>query len=297
MLDQFISGLGSLELQKHVQFQHPETLYEAIYYAMEYTSVSEILDQTSQFHEPVTPVTPLQPKVNSEEQLTFTQKQLEELINLSIDMALAAKKESDQQGNNSETNTPTDKVLALRPTASDENQSKRKLSGNSENITMQESSDMRICNSSDSESELLMLRNTHEELKTQQLVTGSNTVSQNLGLDMSTSPQLTNSLNLMTQFDCQINNFGIVSFRRNVFSAKWFSAKCRAPINNGPESLWPGNSLIPVDQDCNVLTHGFACQRSLTDLGAPEQTLVVEYEHSDPQMQTPVLMTREKIMK
>ena len=120
-------------------------------------------------------------------------------------MALAAKKESDQQGNNSETNTPTDKVLALRPTASDENQSKRKLSGNSENITMQESSDMRICNSSDSESELLMLRITNEELKTQQLVTGSNTVSQNLGLDMSTSPQLTNSLNLMTQFDCQIN--------------------------------------------------------------------------------------------
>ena len=35
VIDQFIMGLGSLELQKHVQFKHPDTLNEAISMAME----------------------------------------------------------------------------------------------------------------------------------------------------------------------------------------------------------------------------------------------------------------------
>ena len=38
VLDQFISGLGSIELQKHVQFHHPKTLEAAINLAMEYTA-------------------------------------------------------------------------------------------------------------------------------------------------------------------------------------------------------------------------------------------------------------------
>ena len=46
LIDQFIMGLGSLELEKHVQFHHPKTLDEAINLAMEYTSVCGNLDKT-----------------------------------------------------------------------------------------------------------------------------------------------------------------------------------------------------------------------------------------------------------
>ena len=46
LIDQFITSLGSLELEKHVQFHHPKTLDEAINLAMEYTSVCGYLDKT-----------------------------------------------------------------------------------------------------------------------------------------------------------------------------------------------------------------------------------------------------------
>ena len=46
LINQFITGLGSLELEKHVQFHHPKTLDEAINLAMEYTSVCGNLDKT-----------------------------------------------------------------------------------------------------------------------------------------------------------------------------------------------------------------------------------------------------------
>ena len=45
ILDQFISGLGSVELQKHVQFHHPKTLEAAINLAIEYTAVVGSVDK------------------------------------------------------------------------------------------------------------------------------------------------------------------------------------------------------------------------------------------------------------
>ena len=45
IIDQFIAGLGSIELQKHVQFHHPETLEAAINHAIEYTAVVGNLDK------------------------------------------------------------------------------------------------------------------------------------------------------------------------------------------------------------------------------------------------------------
>ena len=134
-----------------------------------------------------------------------------------------------------------------RPNSFDENQSKIKPFENSEKITKQESSDsLRICNSGNSNSELL--RNTHEELKIPQMLTGSNSVSQNQGLHKSEFPQLTNSLNPINQIESQ--------------------------INEEAKGLDPGNSLISVGQDCNVITHGFECQRSVSDIVSPEQILV-----------------------
>ena len=45
ILDQFIMGLGCLELQKHVQFHHPKTLEQAINLATEYKAVCKNLDK------------------------------------------------------------------------------------------------------------------------------------------------------------------------------------------------------------------------------------------------------------
>lgn len=45
ILDQFIAGLGSVELQKFVQFQHPKTLEAAINLAIEYTAFVGNLDK------------------------------------------------------------------------------------------------------------------------------------------------------------------------------------------------------------------------------------------------------------
>ena len=45
VVDQFIAGLGSTELQKFVQFQHPKTLEAAINLAIEYTAFVGNLDK------------------------------------------------------------------------------------------------------------------------------------------------------------------------------------------------------------------------------------------------------------
>ena len=45
ILDQFIMGLGSFELQKHVQFHHPKTLEQAINLATEYVAMCKNLDR------------------------------------------------------------------------------------------------------------------------------------------------------------------------------------------------------------------------------------------------------------
>lgn len=47
IIDQFVAGLGSMEIQKHVQFHHPQTLESAINFAMEYTAVVGNLDRVT----------------------------------------------------------------------------------------------------------------------------------------------------------------------------------------------------------------------------------------------------------
>ena len=45
VIDQFINGLGSHELQKHVQFRHPKALHEAIGLATEYEALEDSIDR------------------------------------------------------------------------------------------------------------------------------------------------------------------------------------------------------------------------------------------------------------
>ena len=45
VIDQFITGLNNYELQKHVQFGHPKSLYEAIGLATEYEALEESVDR------------------------------------------------------------------------------------------------------------------------------------------------------------------------------------------------------------------------------------------------------------
>ena len=47
IIDQFILGLGSVELQKHVQFHHPPSLEAEINLAIEYTAVVRNLDKVT----------------------------------------------------------------------------------------------------------------------------------------------------------------------------------------------------------------------------------------------------------
>lgn len=65
VLDQFISGLGSIELQKHVQFHHPKTLEAAINLAMEYTAFVGNVDKV------------VKPQLNKEGEITSTVTKLE----------------------------------------------------------------------------------------------------------------------------------------------------------------------------------------------------------------------------
>ena len=46
-IDQFINGLGSNELQKHVQFRHPKPLHEAIGLATEYEALEGSIDRVT----------------------------------------------------------------------------------------------------------------------------------------------------------------------------------------------------------------------------------------------------------
>ena len=65
ILDQFISCLGSVELQKHVQFHHQNTLEAAISFAIEYTAVVGSVDKITE------------PNVVEEREATATITQLE----------------------------------------------------------------------------------------------------------------------------------------------------------------------------------------------------------------------------
>lgn len=99
-------GLGSLELEKHVQFHHPKTLEQAINFAMEYTSVCGNLDKTlkppldntscleTDKLSAVTSLTPLPM------QTSFTQQDLERIINQVIDKRFA-EQEQNKRGDNS----------------------------------------------------------------------------------------------------------------------------------------------------------------------------------------------------
>lgn len=42
LVDQYMMGLGSLDLQKHVQLQHPKSLDQAVNLALEYTAICNI---------------------------------------------------------------------------------------------------------------------------------------------------------------------------------------------------------------------------------------------------------------
>ena len=65
VLDQFIAGLGSPELQKFVQFQHPKTLEAAINLAIEYTAFVGNLDKV------------MKPSLDNEGEITATVNELE----------------------------------------------------------------------------------------------------------------------------------------------------------------------------------------------------------------------------
>lgn len=57
IIDQFITGLGNIELSKHVQFSHPKTVHEAIALAVEYESFDPTYRQNRK-----PPVVPSAPK-------------------------------------------------------------------------------------------------------------------------------------------------------------------------------------------------------------------------------------------
>lgn len=66
IIDQFISGLGSIEIQKHVQFHHPHTLESAINLAIEYTAVVGNLDRVTKPNLSVEEATPSVSQVQAE---------------------------------------------------------------------------------------------------------------------------------------------------------------------------------------------------------------------------------------
>ena len=104
VIDQFIMGLGSLELQKHVQFKHPDTLNEAISMAMEYTSVCGFLDQRTQpleMTDKVTSLASLQIRPSCQEEKTYTHNEMEDLIHRAVEKAVAAKFDTVEMGENS----------------------------------------------------------------------------------------------------------------------------------------------------------------------------------------------------
>ena len=111
VIDQFIMGLGSLELQKHVQFKHPNTLNEAISMAMEYTSVCGFLDQRTQpleMTDKVTSLASLQTRPSCQEQKTYTHNEMDDLINRAVEKAVAAKFDKVNMGNYSDTSLLND---------------------------------------------------------------------------------------------------------------------------------------------------------------------------------------------
>ena len=104
VIDQFIMGLGSIELQKHVQFKHPNTLNEAISMAMEYTSVCGFLDlrtQPLEMTDKVSSLASLQTRPSCQEQKTYTHNEMEDLINRAVEKAVAAKFDTVEMGENS----------------------------------------------------------------------------------------------------------------------------------------------------------------------------------------------------
>ena len=81
VIDQFITGLNNYELQKHVQFGHPKSLYEAIGLATEYEALDGSIDRIKKpkvEQENIAPIVPqtetAQPSAN------LTMEQLDRLI-------------------------------------------------------------------------------------------------------------------------------------------------------------------------------------------------------------------------
>ena len=59
VVDQFINGLGHHELQKHVQFKHPQTFQEVIGLATEFEALEGPIDRVKKPSEETTTVAPI----------------------------------------------------------------------------------------------------------------------------------------------------------------------------------------------------------------------------------------------
>ena len=90
VVDQFINGLGHHELQKHVQFKHPQTLQEAIGLATEFEALEGPLDRVKKPSEETTTVAPIAFHNNEEikPSQNITLDQISQLIDTKLDIVL-----------------------------------------------------------------------------------------------------------------------------------------------------------------------------------------------------------------
>ena len=81
VIDQFITGLNNYELQKHVQFGHPKSLYEAIGLATEFEALEGSIDRVKKPRIESENIAPIVSKTEpSQSPANMTLEQLDTLI-------------------------------------------------------------------------------------------------------------------------------------------------------------------------------------------------------------------------
>ena len=87
IIDQFITGLNNYELQKHVQFGHPKSLYEAIGLATEYEALEGSVDRIKKPKADVETIAPIVTRENDKQPAeNITMEQLDKLIEKKLNL-------------------------------------------------------------------------------------------------------------------------------------------------------------------------------------------------------------------
>ncbi|MCG8111917.1 MAG: retropepsin-like domain-containing protein [Candidatus Thiodiazotropha endolucinida] len=90
VIDQFINGLGHHDLQKHVQFRHPQSLHQAIGLATEYEALEGTIDRVKKPSNELTTVAPIANTNDTEnkEATCITLEQISKLIDKKLSTIL-----------------------------------------------------------------------------------------------------------------------------------------------------------------------------------------------------------------